>query len=206
MNEIRTGVFFYNDESYNFNFATSLSAYDKMIFVKTVVNNLVDGTGYDVVIKDLIFDFAIIEMFTNIDTTSFTNVKDDDGNDINPIILIEHFLNETNVVDIVKENMDSGLLEELNRAVELNIQYVTGIYVNPLNEAFANLLSTLEKKVDDIDLDAAMSMAQKFASMTDEFTIENAVSAYMNSDIHKDNVKEIEESKKGGTKSKSVKQ
>ena len=194
MKEMKNGVFTYNNESYNFEFKTSLSAYDKQVFVKTVVGNLVDDAGYDVVIKDLIFDFVIIEVFTNIDT-SFINMEDDEGNDINPIILIEHFLEETNVVDIVKENMKTGLLDELNRAVDLDIQYLTGIHSNPINEAITSLISTIEKKIGEVDLDSMMSMAQKFAGMTEDFTLDNIVNAYMNSDIHKSNLAEIKEAK-----------
>lgn len=194
MKEMKTGVFTYNDVSHNFDFKTSLSAYEKQIFVKTVVNNLVDEDGYDVVIRDLIFDFAIIDVFTNIDT-SFINTKDDDGNDINSIILIEHFLDATNVVDIVKANMEVGLLDELNRAVDLNIQYITGIQPNPLNEAIANLVSTIEKKIGEVDLDSVMGMAQKFAGMTEDFTLDNIVNAYMNSDVHQKNLEEIKETK-----------
>ena len=194
MREIKNGVFTYNNESYNFEFKTSLSAYDKQVFVKTVVGNLVDDAGYDVVIKDLIFDFVIIEVFTNIDT-SFINMEDDEGNDINPIIPIEHFLEETNVVDIVKENMETGLLDELNRAVDLDIQYLTGIHPNPINEAITSLISTIEKKIGEVDLDSMMSMAQKFAGMTEDFTLDNIVNAYMNSDIHKSNLAEIKEAK-----------
>lgn len=194
MKEIKNGVFTYNNESYNFEFKTSLSAYDKQVFVKTVVGNLVDDAGYDVVIKDLIFDFVIIEVFTNIDT-SFINMEDDEGNDINPIIPIEHFLEETNVVDIVKENMETGLLDELNRAVDLDIQYLTGIHHNPINEAITSLISTIEKKIGEVDLDSMMSMAQKFAGMTEDFTLDNIVNAYMNSDIHKSNLAEIKEAK-----------
>ena len=194
MKEMKNGVFTYNNESYNFEFKTSLSAYDKQVFVKTVVGNLVDDAGYDVVIKDLIFDFVIIEVFTNIDT-SFINMEDDEGNDINPIIPIEHFLEETNVVDIVKENMEIGLLDELNRAVDLDIQYLTGIHPNPINEAITNLISTIEKKIREVDLDSMMSMAQKFAGMTEDFTLDNIVNAYMNSDIHKSNLAEIKEAK-----------
>ena len=194
MKEIKNGVFTYNNESYNFEFKTSLSAYDKQVFVKTVVGNLVDDAGYDVVIKDLIFDFVIIEVFTNIDT-SFINMEDDEGNDINPIIPIAHFLEETNVVDIVKENMETGLLDELNRAVDLDIQYLTGIHSNPINEAITSLISTIEKKIGEVDLDSMMSMAQKFAGMTEDFTLDNIVNAYMNSDIHKSNLAEIKEAK-----------
>ena len=195
MKEMKNGVFTYNDNDYNFDFSTSLSAYEKQIFVKTVVDNLVDEEGYDVVLRDLIFDFIIIEMFTNIDT-SFINVKDEDGNDISPIITIEHFLKESNVVDVVKANMEDGLLDELNHSIDLNIQYLTGIQTNPLNDALANLLSTLEKKINETDLNDAMKMAQKFMSMTGEFNLDNLVNAYMNSDVHKENLEEIEKSKK----------
>lgn len=194
MKEMKNGVFTYNDESYNFDFKTSLSAHDKQIFVKSVIDNLISDDLYDVVIKDLIFDFMIVAVFTNIDT-SFINMKDDDGDNINPIIIIEHFLEETNVVDIIKENMDDGLLEELNRAVDLNIQYITGIQLNPLNESVASLLSTIKQKVNEVDLDSMMGMVQKFAGMTEDFTIDNIVNAYMNSDVHKKNLAEIEESK-----------
>lgn len=177
MIEMKNGTFTYNNESYNFDFKTSLSVYDKMVFVKTVVDNVVDGNSYDYIIKDLIFDFAIIDMFTNIDT-SFINEKDEDGNEIHPIILIEHFLNETNIVDIVKANMTFGLLDELVHAVDLGIQYRTGIHTNPIGDAVASLISTLEKKVNEVDLDGMMSMAQKFAGMTEDFTMENLVNTY----------------------------
>lgn len=195
MKEMKNGVFVYNDEAYNFDFKTSLSAYEKMVFVKTVVNNLVDENGYDVIIKDLIFDFAIIEVFTNVDT-SFIDAKDDDGEDINPIIIIEHFLNNTNIVDIVRANMEHGLLDELNHAIDLNIQYLTGIRSSSLNDALTSLVRTLEKKSNEFDLESAMKAVQKFANMTEDFTLENAMKYYMDSDVHKKNLVEIEEAKK----------
>ncbi len=176
---MKNGAFTYNNESYNFDFKTSLSAYDKMVFVKTVVDNIVDGNSYDYIIKDLIFDFAIVEVFTNVDT-SFINEKDEDDNSIHPIILIEHFLEETNIVDIVKANMTFGLLDELIRAVDMDIQYRTGIHANPIGDAVASLISTLEKKINEVDLDSMMSMAQKFAGMTEDFTMENLVNTYKN--------------------------
>lgn len=195
MKEMKTGFFTYNDESYEFIFKTSLSAYEKMVFVKTVVDMLVSDDSYNVVVKDSISDFAIIEVFTNIDT-SFVEIKDDNGNDVNPIIPIEHFLEETNVVDIIKENMEDGLLDELNKAVDLNVQYLTGIHLNPIGESIASLISTIENKVGNIDLDSMMDMVNKFAGMTKDFTVDNLVSAYMDSDIHKKNLSEIEETKK----------
>lgn len=194
MNRMKTGAFDYNEESYTFDFKTSLSAYEKMIFVKTVSNSLINDNGYDSIVRDLIFDFVIVDMFTNIDT-SFINMKDDEGNDVNPIILIEHFLDESNVVDVVKANMEIGLLEELNHAVDLDIQYITGIHPNPLNEALAGLISTLDQKVNNVDLDSMMAMAKKFADMTEDFTVENAVNILTNGGAYNKNALEIEEAK-----------
>lgn len=195
MKDLMTGTFTYNDDTYNFNFATNISAFNKLIFVNSVVETIVDGENYNSVVRDLIFDFNIIDVFTNIDT-SFIDVEDDDGNKINPIILIEHFLEKSNVVDIVKANMRSGLLEELNKAVDLNIQYLTGIHPNILNDALVRLVDTFEKKIDQIDLNSMMDMAKMFTSMTEDFTLNNVVNAYMESEMHKKNLAEIAEAKK----------
>ena len=192
-NNTKMGTYFYNDESYNFEFATSLSASDKISFINSIVDTVVSNNYYTV-IRDMLFDFAIVRTFTDIDTTF---VKNSDS----MIDTIEEFLNETNIVEIVKANMEIGLLEELNNAVDKAIEFRTGIHPSPLNDALASLLSTLEKKVNEIDLGSAMSMAQKFAGMTDEFNLDNLVKAYMNSETHKNNLVEIEEAKKQNKKS-----
>ena len=195
MKNMKTGVYFYNDEAKNFDFATDLSAYDKTVFVRTVVDTLVDDTTYDSIIRDMIFDFAIIMRFTDIDT-SFTKAIDDDGNEISALVSIEQFLEKTNVVDIVKANMEVGLLEQLNDAVDKSIEYRTGIHPSPVADSLASLLSTLEKKINEVDLDSMMDMAQKFAGMTGELTPESVVNAYINSGMHKANLDEIAENKK----------
>lgn len=204
MKNIKTGTYFYNDESYNFDFATDLSAHRKLMFVNYVVNSLIDEDRYDFVVKDLVFDFGLVALMTDIDT-SFINRMDDNNNPINPIIFIEPFLEETNVVDIVKSNMEVGLLEELNDAVDKSIEYRTGIHPSPIADSIASLLSTLEKKIDEIDLGSAMEMAQKFAGMTGEFNLDNVMKAYMESDIHKGNLEEIAEAKADKKNKKSKK-
>lgn len=193
------GTYFYNDESYNFKFATDLSAYRKMMFVNYVTNSIIDDDRYDSIVRDMIFNFGLVSIMTDIDT-SFINVTGDDGNFINPIILIERFLEETNVVDIIKVNMEVGLLEELNNAVNKSVEYRTGIHPSPLNEALASLVNTLEKKVNELDTNSMMAMAQKFAGIVGELNEEKIVNAYMNSNLHKQNLKKIAESKKNEIK------
>ena len=196
MKNIKTGTYinYTNNEAYSFKFATNLSAYRKMIFVNYVVNSIVDENIYNSIVRDLMFDFGIVSIMTNINT-SFINQTDDEGNSINPIIFIEQFLEETNIVDIVKENMEDGLLDELNKAVDKSIEYRTGIHSSPLSDALASLISTLEKKVNGFDMGSAMDMAQKFAGMIGDFTPESVVNAYINSDLHKKNLEEVVESK-----------
>lgn len=194
MKTMKTGTYFRNDEAYEFNFTTDLSAHDKTLFVRTVVDTLIDDTTYDSIIRDMIFDFVLIKKFTDIDT-SFTKTVDDDGNAVSPLIPIEQFLEETNVVDIVKANMEVGLLEELNTAVDKSIEYRTGIHPSPIADSLASLLFTLEKKVNEFDMGSMMDMAQKFAGMTGELTPESIVKAYIDSNAHQENLAEIAQSK-----------
>lgn len=195
MKDMTMGTYVRNEEFFDFNFKTSLSAYDKLRFVNFVVDILIDEDSYNFIVKDLIFDFGIIKIFTDIDT-SFTKRTDDDGNKINPIIPIEEFLLETNVVDIVKANIETNLLDELDYAVNQSIEYRTGIHPNPLNEALTSLINTLEKKINEVDLNSMMEIASKFNGITEDFTPENIVKAYMTTDTYKKNLVEIEESKK----------
>lgn len=190
MKEMKMGVYFYDDESFNFNFYTDLSAVEKLRFVNSVVDLIVDENHYNSIIRDIIFDFYIIDIMTDVETDGFkkstTFLAD-----------VEDFLLSTNIVEIVKVNAFPTLFDELNNAVDKSIQYLTGIHPSPIADALASLLSTFEKKINEVNLDDMTSMAQKFASMTGELTPENVVNAYINSDIHKKNLEEIAEVKNG---------
>lgn len=189
MNNMKTGVYTYNNESNNFNFKTDLSVAEKLRFVNSVVDIVVDETHYNSVIRDLIFDFYIIDIMTDVDTKE---LKDS----LNFLNDVEDFLLSTNIVEIVKANAFPTLFDELNSAVDKSIAYRTGIHPSPLSDALASLLSTLEKKINEVDLDSMMGMAQKLASMTGEFTPDSIVDAYINSDMHKKNLAEIVEAKR----------
>ena len=91
---------------------------------------------------------------------------------------VEEFLENTNIVKIVKANAKEGLIKELSEAVDKSIEYRTGIHANHLNEALTSLINTFEEKIKDIDLDSMMDIANKLSGMTDGFTTENIVKAY----------------------------
>lgn len=191
--KMMTGTYIRGEETLNFNFYTDLKIADKLRFVNSVVNLLVSDENYNYILRNLVFDFYLIDIMTSFDTTELRN-------SVNFLDSVEDFLEDTNIVDIVKANMEEGLLEELNHAIDLNIEYKTGIHPSPINEALASLVNTFEKKINEIDLSGMEELAQAFSGMNGDFNLENIpeniVKAYMDSDIAKKNANEVAESKK----------
>lgn len=178
-NEVKTGVYTIDDKDIPFAFYTSLSAYRKAQFVNFVSDILV-GDNYNYVIRDLVFDFCIVTIFTDIDTSEVQDA--DDG-----ITAMEEFVDKFKpVVDIVKANSVDGILDELHKAIDLNIEYRTGIHINPISSSLASLLDTIERKVDDIDLDSIMNLAQSVTGISDELTADKLLDAYAKTNIFKE--------------------
>ena len=188
MKETKLGTYIRNDETYNFNFVTDLSASEKITFVDSIVDTIV-GENYNSMIRDIMFNHMIIQLFTDVGDSYF---KDSE----NKIDVIEQFVEETNIVEIVRANIKVGLFEELTHSLDLAIEYRTGIHPSPIADSLANLINTFEKKINKIDLGNAMKMAQKFAGMTGKLTPESVVNAYIDSDFHQKNLDEIAERKK----------
>lgn len=178
-NEIKTGVYTIDDKDTPFAFYTSLNAYRKSQFVVSVSNILV-GDNYNYVIRDLAFDFCIVAIFTDIDTT---NVQDaDDG-----ITAMEEFVDKFKpVIDIVKANVEDGVFDELHTAIDLNVEYRTGIHVNPIFSSVASFIDTIERKVDGIDLNSMIDLAQSMAGISDELTADKLLDAYAKTNIFKE--------------------
>lgn len=181
MNEnMMTGVYTINDEDVQFVFLTSLSAYKKAQFVASVSDILV-GDNYNYVIRDIAFDFCIIAIFTDIDTSDVQEAADG-------ITAMEEFVNKFKaVIDIVKTNVENGVMDELEKAIELNIEYRTGIHINPISSSLSNLLDTIERKFDGIDVENLMNVAESMASISGELTAEKMLDAYAKTDIFKKN-------------------
>lgn len=178
-NEIKTGVYTIDDNDTPFAFYTSLNAYRKSQFVVSVSNILV-GDNYNYVIRDLAFDFCIVAIFTDIDTTDVQDA--DDG-----ITAMEEFVDKFKpVIDIVKANVEDGVFDELHTAIDLNVEYRTGIHVNPISSSIASFIDTIERKVDGIDLDNMMDLAQSMAGIADELTADKLLDAYAKTNIFKE--------------------
>lgn len=191
-NEIKTGVYAVDGEDVSFDFYTSLSAYKKAQFV-AYVSDILIGDNYNYVIKDMVFDFCVVAVFTNIDTSDVQDA--DDG-----ISAMEEFIaKHKSVVDIVKANAEYGLMDELNKAIELNIEYRTGIHINPISSSLANLLDTLERKFNEFDLNSMIDLAQSMSGIAGELTPEKMLDAYAKTDVYKKNWETDEKNKENLT-------
>lgn len=188
----------------NFNFVTSLNSYRKLLFVNSLSDALVDD-NYNYVIYNLMFDYYIARLFTDVDFSYIDEINNKENAAEELMDAIEKIVNGTTIVDIVKLNADDGVIEELEKAVALNIEYRTGIHINPITESLSSLLNTVERKVADIDLDSMMESAQALSSISSELTPEKMLEAYANTDMFKNRYKESLDDKKSSDNIKVIK-
>lgn len=182
MRETKNGVYTRNDKSIDFTFYVSIPVSNKLKFVNFVVNQIVDDK-YNSIIRDLIFDFAIVRLLTDVDVKEVID-KDD------TITAIEEFLDETNIVEIVKMN-SSELIRELNEAVDDNIEYLTGIRKNSIERSVSQLLNTLARKVEGVDTTTMMEAAKVISNIKGDFTPESMIDAFGRSEVFKNRHREI---------------
>lgn len=182
--EVMTGCYTRNEENIEFNFYTNLTMSEKLKFVNAVTNIVVVEDNYDYLIRDMIFDYMLIRFFTDVDVAEINESP-------NSIDSIEDLLNETNIVDIIKANVVDGLIDELNKAVNVNIEYRTGVKLNSVSDALTHLITTIENKVKDIDTDTMMEMASKISGLTGNITPEDIIEVYSKSDAFKRNSDEL---------------
>jgi hypothetical protein len=170
----KKGVYTYkNDNSekdYLFNFKTSLTAREKLAFVSAAVDTLYSGGLYLGIIKDTIINSIIIKMFTDIDLSHYEGEYND----------IENFINNTNIIDILKVNIEEGLLDELNKQININLQIITGVNVNSINYELTGLVKKIVGMVNMEDYSNLMDFAKKINEMNGNLTPESIMNAYAN--------------------------
>lgn len=183
----KIGSYEYNGESKTYKFKDSLTTTEKIGFVNSITDSLFVGDNFVYAAKDLFFDYFVIDFFTDIEDFIFAT-EDENGEPLNHSIdEIEGFIEETGIANIVIANAEQGVIAELVKAVELNIEYRSGIHSNPIAESLSSLLNTIERKFEAFDEKKAMKAMEVFGNINGEFTPEKMLEAYAKSDMYKKN-------------------
>lgn len=174
MNYEQSNVYTWNGEDHEFHFNTSLPLSSQIAFVDTSVSMICSDDQYHSLLRDIIVQINLIRFFTDIDENIFT-----EGFDI-----IERFIAETSVIEILQHFIDAELLNKLNSAIDDALAYKTGIHKDTITAAIVNLLKNINEKVSGIDtsvlgLETVKEFMQKFQHSN--LDAKSIVQEYLNS-------------------------
>ena len=169
------------EKEIDFKYRTELTLQQKVSFVNFVLGVIFDDDYCFSIIKNEVFDIALIYMFTDV-----LKYDEDFTFSLNNI---EEMLNTTNVIEILKKEIDNDLIKDLNEVIDINIAYKTGINVNSISTSFSSLLKTIENKVSDFDVDEFSNTLKKFGDITNGMSPDKIMELYTKTDAYKKNYK-----------------
>ena len=169
------------EKEIDFKYRTELTLQQKVSFVNFVLEVIFDDDYCFSIIKNEVFDIALIYMFTDV-----LKYEEDFTFSLNNI---EEMLNTTNVIEILKKEIDNDLIKDLNEVIDINIAYKTGINVNSISTSFSSLLKTIENKVSDFDVDEFSNTLKKFGDITNGMSPDKIMELYTKTDAYKKNYK-----------------
>ena len=169
------------EKEIDFKYRTELTLQQKVSFVNFVLGVIFDDDYCFSIIKNEVFDIALIYMFTDV-----LKYEEDFTFSLNNI---EEMLNTTNVIGILKKEIDNDLINDLNEVIDINIAYKTGVNVNSISTSFSSLLKTIENKVSDFDVDEFSNTLKKFGDITNGMSPDKIIELYTKTDAYKKNYK-----------------
>ena len=169
------------EKEIDFKYRTELTLQQKVSFVNFVLGVIFDDDYCFSIIKNEVFDIALIYMFTDV-----LKYEEDFTFSLNNI---EEMLNTTNVIEILKKEIDNDLIKDLNEVIDKNIAYKTGVNVNSISTSFSSLLKTIENKVSDFDVDEFSNTLKKFGDITNGMSPDKIIELYTKTDAYKKNYK-----------------
>ena len=169
------------EKEIDFKYRTELTLQQKVSFVNFVLGVIFDDDYCFSIIKNEVFDIALIYMFTDV-----FKYDEDFTFSLNNI---DEMLNTTNVIEILKNEIDKDLIKDLNEVIDINIAYKTGVNVNSISTSFSSLLKTIENKVSDFDVDEFSNTLKKFGDITNGMSPDKIMELYTKTDAYKKNYK-----------------
>ena len=169
------------EKEIDFKYRTELTLQQKVSFANFVLGVIFDDDYCFSIIKNEVFDIALIYMFTDV-----LQYDEDFTFSLNNI---EEMLNTTNVIEILKNEIDKDLIKDLNEVIDINIAYKTGVNINSISTSFSSLLKTIENKVSDFDVDEFSNTLKKFGDITNGMSPDKIMELYTKTDAYKKNYK-----------------
>lgn len=198
--EMRSDVCTVNGEQTKFSYYVNPPMSTKLSFVTAVVNIVVGDDYYYPVIRDMAFDFCLVNYFSDIDPYIATG----SGMAEETIDDVERFLEETDAPRVIRGGVEPDVIVALERCVDAEIEYKTGIHPSPIADSVSSLVRTIEGKLSDFDVENLNDMAKVLGRLTGDVTPEKMLDAYANSDVfkkmHEDAVKRQDERDKKASK------
>lgn len=170
-NEIKND---YEYQEVGFRYSTDLTASQKIAFVESVIGLLIDEDemDYNGIIRDLAFDYVMIAVFTDFDTSYIDNLDE-----------MEKVVKNTNIVEILKEEVSQDLIDELNKAIDQNIYYKTGINLHSVENSISDFVNIFNNFVKDIDVDKIKESFDAVRNISNSLTVDKIVDAYTKSSL-----------------------
>lgn len=176
--------YIYKGEKVEYYYSTTASYSEQIVFVNTVSNAVVNES-YMPLLEDVMFRYALVALFTNIDVNAFNT---DDKLDID---LFEEFDKETKVSEDLMNLIDYDLIVSLKDSVNTNIIYKTGINKDSVSNAVAILLNSLTERIKSWD-GINETVIREFISKFDMNSVQkNIVTEYLKSDEYADNTRKV---------------
>lgn len=180
------GLTYYNkkeNKEYEFSCKEDISLSKKLVFVKSVIDTLFQNDFYNYIMKDCIFYYKLITTFTDI---NFDNIDEEES----LIDYVDEFINETDIIEKINDNVAENVISDLYNAVNKSIAYKTGIsdFSENLGLLINNINSFITNSDNNIDLIRNFMEKINGLNLTNDELIEKIIKLY-SKDMANDDLK-----------------
>lgn len=172
-----------------FKYKKSISLQDRVMFVNNVLDVLFKNDNYYSLLTDKVFDFMLVAMFTDILWEDKILWGDEDYTF--SLRKVEEIVSQTDLLNILYENIDEMVLAELKETIELNIEHKTGIHRYDVSNAIYSLVNALEQKVNEINVGELENTLRQFADVSGGLSQASIIDLYTKTQAYKDNYEKV---------------
>lgn len=184
MDFTKKDTYTYNGKVIEYSYSPTATYGEQCAFVAIVSDRVFIKGNYLPLLKDIAFDYVLLENFTDIDFVK---------TGINNIDAFAEFDKGTGLAKKLKANLNPTMLKTLTASVDANIEYKRQTAQDDFTTELTLLLKNLNDRFadsnNDIDPETTMAFMKKF--IESGFDGESIAKAYLGSDAFKKNVENV---------------